>query len=199
MSTSSRAGARPKPIVRGASRAKDIPPKTSNAVAGAEDAPLPARDCTATDEADGPGERLFTILRWRAQQVGHTKAAEVNWSDVARRLGITGGHLSLLRSGARDIRKIGPELIAAIALYTGLSSVQVMYLARQIGPEDFGELSEDEQVGRAVTFILADRPMCTDAARELHRSSLAVKRSFIQLYEAATGYKLLLNPKYQQE
>jgi hypothetical protein len=189
VSRSSRPRVRQKPAAASSRFAKDNPSRGADAARATDSPPSPQDGTTAAHEPQRPGEQLMALLFARAQQLGHTGR------ELANCLGVSAGHLQLLRSGARDPRKIGPELVTAAAAYTGLSRVQVMQLAGQITAEDFGCMSHDAQLAKAITFILSDPPWGSRALWELHSSSPHTKRLVIQMYEAATGYKLLLEPK----
>jgi hypothetical protein len=140
-----------------------------------------------SNELERPPSLLVAALFERAQQLGHTG------KDLAKCLGVSAGHLRCLRSGVREAQNIKPELVTAAA--AGLPRARVMHLAGQIGPEDFGRMSVETQVARAVAFILSDPEWGIIAPRELHNSSSKLKGMAIEMYEAATGYKLLIEPK----
>lgn len=139
----------------------------------------------ALAELQLPGKLLFAFLMGRKTQLGHTM------DEVAQHLGVSAGHLQLLRTGGRDLEKMETQLIDRISVYLGVPRGHLMIMAGKIRPEDYEGASLDQQVEKAVAFILSDFEWGPKAPKSLKSAPTDLKRMVVELYEKATGRKLV--------
>jgi transcriptional regulator with XRE-family HTH domain len=170
-----------------ATRAKTTAaPEKTKRVRTEKAAKPPAYDLTlAVGELAMPGGTLFAVLMGRRAQLDH------NLDEVAERLGVSAGHLQLLRSGRRELRSITPELLDRMAEYTGLPRGYFMIMAGIVRPEDFDFTPMEAQIDRAIAAVARDPEWGKVAPNELRAAPMALKRLVVRLYERASERTLV--------
>lgn len=118
-------------------------------------------------------------------QLGHST------QHAAKLMGVSEGHLSLLRNGTRDLRKISPDLLKQMAKYIGVPLGEVKLMTGILRPEDFEALPMTAQIEQAVRHIIADPQWGWVAPADVAAASTKLKRLLVGLYQGATGKTLV--------
>jgi len=187
MSTTAKASKkRPNPI--GAAKKAAARTSKEREVASAtpvNPADVPYDGTLALAELETAGGLLFAYLMGRKSQLGHTM------EEMAQYLGVSAGHLQLLRSGGRELEKMESQLLDRISAYLGVPRGHLMMMAGKIRPEDFDVVPLEEKIAAAITDIISDPTWGALAPKSLKSASTDLKRMIVLLYEKATGRKLI--------
>lgn len=175
---------RPRPVAKAATKKRVEKEVVSTSL---NPATTPYDGTLALAELQMPGKLLFAYIMGRKTQLGQTM------DEVAQHLGVSAGHLQLLRTGKRDLEKMESELIDRISLYLELPRAHLMIMAGKLRPEDFESESQEQEIEKALTFILSDFQWGPKAPVALKAAPADLKRMVIELYEKATGRKLVPN------
>lgn len=113
--------------------------------------------------------------------------------DLAGRLDVTYGYLSQLRSGKRDVKSISEKFARRCARYLKVSPLKVMLLAGKLTPEDLVEPDGDYEgkLRGAVDFIMRDSRFGHLITPALRDADAETRHALVQMYEQATGARLL--------
>ncbi len=107
--------------------------------------------------------------------------------EVAQQAGISNSYIALIEKGLR--KSPGAEILKKLA---PIYDVPVKDLLKAAGylSEDRSSLSLEEEVEMAFNFVMSD-PRYKSGTRLEGELSLEVKRFIVEMYEKATGKKLL--------
>jgi len=141
----------------------------------------------AKDELAKPGGILLGMLTSRANELGQ------QLGTMAEELNCTYGYIAQLRSGLRETKNISDEFADACALYLGVPRMTVLLAAGRVKPSDVYEDAHEAMatVPRAIQFMRGDSIFGPIMPSEVTTASLEMQFFIVQLYEAATGRKLL--------
>lgn len=110
--------------------------------------------------------------------------------DVAARTGMSYSYLTQIEHGRR--RPPGPDLLKKLAPVYGLAAKDLMKAAGYLDDIEpvKPSVSEEEEVDRAYRFAISD-PQFKFGTRIAGPVDINVKRFIVEIYEKATGKKLL--------
>lgn len=159
----------------------------TTAVKPAEPKRTPWMGGITKDELAKPGGILLAMLTARANELGQ------QLGTMAEELNCTYGYISQLRSGIRKTQNISDEFATACAQYLGVPRMTVLMAAGRVRPEDVYEDPHEAMstVPRALQFMQGDAHYGPMMPNEVFDVSLPLQFFIVQLYEAATGRKLL--------
>lgn len=117
---------------------------------------------------------------------------EQRWSlrQVAAKTGVSVSYITLIENGKR--KAPGPEILKKLAPVYKVPVTELLKAAGYLeeGKEIKAVLSEEEEVGRAFNFVLGD-PRYQFGTRVTGPITPEVKRFVVEMYEKATGKRLL--------
>jgi transcriptional regulator with XRE-family HTH domain len=115
---------------------------------------------------------------------------ELSYRDAAAKAEISAAYLLQIEKGKRDIPS--PHILKKLALVYGVPVKEMMRMAGYLDDpsERKTALSEQEEIDLAFNFVLND-PRYKWGARCKGPITLDVKRFVVEMYEQATGKKLL--------
>jgi plasmid maintenance system antidote protein VapI len=146
------------------------------------------------DEMTRPGAVLTMLIF----QAAHNRNLQAR--DACKILGITPGHFSSLRSGAKSFTNITEEFAERIAAFLGLPKVAVKLAAGQLRLEDFfyqGNLIYN-QLDAALRFIISDPKFGPKMPASIFSADRDLQAFVVLLYEDATG-KVVLPGKVEPQ
>ena len=115
---------------------------------------------------------------------------ELSYRDAAAKAGISATYLLLIEKGKRSIP--GADILKKLALVYGVPVKAMMNAAGYLDDPNERKLplSEQEEVDLAFNYVLSD-PRYKWGTRCKGPITLDVKRFVVEMYEQATGKKLL--------
>ncbi len=117
--------------------------------------------------------------------------SKLSLRDVAAKTGMSYSYLTQIEHGRR--KAPGPELLKKLAPVYGVSVRDLLKAAGyldDIEPAAKPALSDEEEVNRAFEFAMSD-PRYESGTRVTGPITTDVKRFIVEMYEKATGKKLL--------
>ena len=110
--------------------------------------------------------------------------------DVAAKTGMSYSYLTKIEHGGR--KAPGPELLKKLAPVYGVSVRDLLKMAGYLDESEPAKptLNEEEEVERAFRYALSD-PRFQSGTRVTGPVTTEVKRFVVEMYEKATGTKLL--------
>lgn len=166
-----------------------LDPKTQSKAVASKATPnrTPWMGGMTKEEMAKPGGILLAMLTARANERGQLLGI------MADELNCTYGYISQLRSGSRKVQNISDEFATACAQYLGVPRLTVLLAAGRVRPEDIYENPHEAMntVPRAVQFMQGDARFGPMMPNEIFDASPQMQFFIVQLYEAATGRKLL--------
>lgn len=146
-------------------------------------------------EPAGPGNELLSMLRHRANELGH------NLHEMTRQLDISYTYFARLRSGKSEIAKISSEFAEACALYLQLPRMAVLMAAGQVKAHDcYGDpLDVISALPRALRYILSHPKYGPLLPIGLIDENPRLQYLVVSLFENATNLKLLPGPITAQQ
>jgi len=142
----------------------------------------------STEEVLKPGGNLLGMLAARANQLG------MKLADMCKyELDVTYGYFHQMRSGMRHTKNISDEFATRCALFLGVPRLTVLVAAGCIPVEDYFDQPKmaAQEIFRAIEFIMKDPQYGVDMMPEVLNLSLNTQFAIVQLYEKATGKKLI--------
>lgn len=140
------------------------------------------------EELARPGASLLALILDKAntQGLGPRELAQ----DA---LGVSYGYFAALRSGDKEIPKIGDDLVARMAEFLGLPKVAVLLAAGQLKLEDFYHDTEavHDHMQPALQFIQRDPEIGAYLPVSAFVADPALQLFLIMLYEKASGRTLI--------
>lgn len=149
----------------------------------------------APEELRYPGAKLIATLLERA----YTRRIGMN--ELAKELGITYQHFSLVRRKPEGVPKFGDEVIERAARFLDVPKVTVMLLADQLKITDFDQKPEDLKMNleNALRFIQGDPKIGPYVPLTIFVADTQLQLLVVTLYELATGRVLIPSKKTPEE
>ena len=142
----------------------------------------------SSSELSRPGATLLALILDAAntRRLGTRELAE-------KELGVSYSYFASLRSGEKEIAKIGDDLVARIAKFLGLPKVAVMLAAGQLKLEDFYQEREILQthLQPALQFIQRDPRIAPLVPASVFDADVALQQLVVILYEKAYDRTLI--------
>lgn len=117
--------------------------------------------------------------------------SKLSLRDVAAKTGMSYSYLTQIEHGRR--KAPGPELLKKLAPVYGVSVRDLLKAAGYLDDIELAAkpaLSDEEEVNRAFEFVMSD-PRYESGTRVTGPITTDVKRFIVEMYEKATGKKLL--------
>jgi transcriptional regulator with XRE-family HTH domain len=115
--------------------------------------------------------------------------------ELAAELGVSYGYISQLRNGIKPISGLSESIVDAAAKFLGLPRIAVMIAADIVKPTDFYSETMDMEglVDASLKVIQSDPEWGPRMDPEITRGNLRSKLFVVNLYEEATGSRLLMH------
>lgn len=145
-------------------------------------------------KAGDPGFRLISLLTEKIRNLyssGDIKTVK----EVCDLIGITPSHLTLLRNGGADPRKLSNDKMESFAKFLDLPSIAIRFLSDQISIENFyshGNVTGFKtEVQDAIDIISNDNTWGALLPSDIYTVSSSMKLYIIRMYEEVIGTKLI--------
>jgi transcriptional regulator with XRE-family HTH domain len=117
----------------------------------------------------------------------------LNLQELAKALDVSYGYISQLRGGVREVRGVSGQFLGNCAAFLRVPRISVMIAAGVVSVEDFFDNPEqfDAEIDTALHYIAQDATFGAMMPVDLMDASKQTKMFVIQLYQQATGRKLL--------
>ncbi len=141
------------------------------------------------DESKLRGSQLLQWLIETANSRG------MQMKELAAELGVSYGYISQLRNGIKPISGLSESIVNAAAEFLGLPRIAVMIAADIVKPTDFYSETMDMEglVDASLKVIQSDPEWGPRMDPEITRGNLRSKLFVVNLYEEATGSRLLMH------
>lgn len=117
----------------------------------------------------------------------------MNLQELAKALDVSYGYISQLRGGVREVRGVGGQFLGKSAEFLGVPRIAVMIAAGVVTVEDFHDSPAQfaAEVDSAIQYIAKDATFGALMPADMLRASMQMKSFVVQLYQQATGRKLV--------
>lgn len=142
----------------------------------------------ATEELLRPGGKLLAMLVARSNQLG------MKLADMCQvELGVTYGYLHQLRNGMRKTSNISEDFATRCAIFLGVPRLTVLMAADRVSLDDYFDRQRmvATEIRRAMQFVMDDPIYGVSMLPEVMDLQLTSQFAIVQLYEKATGKKIL--------
>lgn len=132
------------------------------------------------------------LLQWLIETAN---SRGLQMKELAAELGVSYGYVSQLRNGTKPIPGLSEDVVNAAAQFLGLPRIAVMIAADIVKPTDFYSETSDMEglVDAALQMMRSDSEWGPRMDPEIFRANLRSKLLVVNLYEEATGSRLLMH------